>query len=81
MGFTSAQPILRASRRSYQGGEGPRLRAERLKAEAKAKGKEWYFTGLPCKYGHVEDRLVSNGKCRECNRQDSEQANRLGLYR
>jgi HKD family nuclease len=73
--------VYRASRPSYRGGEGPRVRAARLKAEAKAKGKKWYFTGLPCRYGHIEDRLVSNGKCRECSRQDSEQANRLGLYR
>jgi len=73
--------VYGTSRPSYRGGEGPRLRAARLKAEAKAKGKKWYFTGLPCKYGHIEDRLVSNGKCRECNRQDSEQSNRLGLYR
>lgn len=67
--------------RTYRGKEGPRLRARRLKMEAKAQGRKWYFTGLPCRFGHVEDRLVSNGKCRECNRQDSERSNRLGLYR
>jgi HKD family nuclease len=61
--------------------EGPKLRARRLRKEAKAKGRKWYFTGKPCRYGHIEDRLVSNGKCRECSRQDSERANRLGLYR
>ncbi len=64
-----------------RGDEGPRLRAARLRKEAKAKGRKWYFTGEPCIYGHVKDRLVSNGKCRECNRQDSERSNRLGLYR
>jgi HKD family nuclease len=68
-------------RQSSRGGEGPKLRARRLREEAKAKGKKWYFTGEPCIYGHVKDRLVSNGKCRECNRLDSERSNRLGLYR
>jgi hypothetical protein len=34
--------------------------------EAKALGLKWYFTGVPCKYGHVADRLVSNNGCREC---------------
>lgn len=72
---------FRNSRQSSRRGEGPRVRARRLRAEAKAKGKKWYFTGEPCIYGHVEDRLVSNGKCRECNRLDSERSNRLGLYR
>ncbi|WP_065751057.1 phospholipase D family protein [Bradyrhizobium paxllaeri] len=72
---------FRTSRQSSRRGEGPRVRARRLRAEAKAEGKKWYFTGEPCIYGHVEDRLVSNGKCRECNRLDSERSNRLGLYR
>jgi HKD family nuclease len=61
--------------------KGPRVRAREARQEAIALGKKWYFTGEPCIYGHVKDRLVSNGKCRECNRQDSERANRLGLYR
>lgn len=73
--------VFRTLRQSSRRGEGPRVRARRLRAEAKAKGKKWYFTGEPCIYGHVEDRLVSNGKCRECNRLDSERSNRLGLYR
>lgn len=72
---------FRTFRQSSRGGEGPKLRAARLRNEAKAKGRKWYFTGEPCKYGHIKDRLVSNGKCRECNRQDSERSNRLGLYR
>jgi HKD family nuclease len=62
-------------------GDGPRLRAARAKAEAIRQGKKWYRTGEPCIYGHYSDRLVSNGKCRECNRLDCERSNRLGLYR
>lgn len=61
--------------------EGPRMRAARLKRDAKARGETTYNTGQPCRYGHYDDRFVCNGKCRECNRQDSEQANRLRLYR
>ena len=28
-----------------------------------------YSTGRPCKYGHIDTRLVSNSVCSECNRQ------------
>jgi len=68
-------------RKPRRKGDGPRLRAKRAKKEAIRLGRKWYFTGDPCIYGHISDRLVSNGKCRECNRLDSERANRLGLYR
>ena len=68
-------------RKKRRNGEGPRLRARRARKEAIRLGKKWYFTGEPCIYGHISDRLVSNGKCRECSRQDCERANRLGLYR
>ncbi len=61
--------------------KGSRILARRRRNEAKARGKKWYSTGIPCKYGHVTDRLVSNGKCRECSRLDSEYANRMMLYR
>lgn len=27
-----------------------------------------YFTGKPCKHGHIAERRVSNGECRECSR-------------
>lgn len=36
--------------------------------EARAQGLRWYFTGKPCKYGHIAERGVSHGVCRECNR-------------
>lgn len=35
--------------------------------EAKAIGSVYYFTGVPCKYGHVAERRVKNGVCRECD--------------
>jgi hypothetical protein len=70
---------IRRKRRRNE--DGPRLKARRAKAEAIRRGKKWYRTGDPCIYGHYSDRLVSNGKCRECSRQDSQRANRLGLYR
>lgn len=37
--------------------------------DAKAQGLKRYFTGGPCKRGHVAERLVSNGKCVECRRE------------
>ena len=35
---------------------------------AMANGDIAYFTGRPCKNGHVSDRQTSNGVCRECSR-------------
>ena len=37
------------------------------KKEAIEKDSIFYFTGKPCKYGHVSVRLVKGGACRECN--------------
>ena len=34
--------------------------------EAKAAGLTKYFTGKPCSYGHVSERMVSNGICKNC---------------
>lgn len=68
--------VVSFRKKSRRRREGPRLRARRVKAEAIAAGKKWYFTGEPCIYGHIADRLVSNGKCRECNRLDCERYNR-----
>lgn len=36
--------------------------------EAKAKGLKRYFTGKPCKYGHVDERVAVSGVCMECSR-------------
>ncbi len=36
------------------------------RAEAKAHGRARYFTGKPCKLGHIAERLVSNWGCLEC---------------
>lgn len=35
---------------------------------ARDSGLTRYFTGKPCKHGHVDERLVSNGLCAECLR-------------
>ena len=36
------------------------------KAEAIRRGLNYYFTGKPCKYGHVARRLLSSPHCTEC---------------
>lgn len=38
------------------------------RAEAKALGLKRYFTGAPCKLGHVTEWIVSSYQCCECNR-------------
>lgn len=37
-------------------------------ADAKRASLKRYFTGIPCKYGHVTERLVSNRGCCKCVR-------------
>lgn len=34
--------------------------------DAKAQGLKRYFTGKPCKHGHIAERLVSDSKCLKC---------------
>lgn len=38
------------------------------RAEAKAAALKWYFTGEPCKNGHVSERNTKNGSCLACAR-------------
>ena len=35
---------------------------------AQESGQKRYFTGLPCKHGHIAERLEVNGSCCECSR-------------
>jgi hypothetical protein len=36
------------------------------KKEALSKGLKRYFTGKPCRHGHVCERFVSDGNCKQC---------------
>jgi hypothetical protein len=38
-------------------------------AEARAQGAKHYFTGKPCKHGHIGIRFTSSWMCCECNRE------------
>jgi hypothetical protein len=40
----------------------------KTRAEAKVIGSKRYFTGNPCKHGHVVERYASDGACAECAR-------------
>jgi hypothetical protein len=40
------------------------------KSEAKAKGLNRFFTGVPCKRGHTSERIVSTGVCTSCRKED-----------
>ena len=37
-----------------------------LRKEAKLRGDAHYFTGKPCKNGHIDKRFVENGRCLSC---------------
>ena len=40
--------------------------------DAKEQGLKYYFTGKPCKHGHVAPRFTSRAICSECNRLNAE---------
>lgn len=40
-----------------------------LRNEAKLRGDAHYFTGKPCKYGHIDKRAVINGGCLSCGKE------------
>ena len=37
---------------------------------------KWYFTGKPCKHGHIADRQTANGRCKECSYGDPKNVER-----
>jgi hypothetical protein len=39
---------------------------------AREAGEKLYFTGKPCKQGHIDYRITINGYCRECSRRSCE---------
>lgn len=41
----------------------------RTRAEAKRLGIGRYFTGKPCRHGHIEQRAAHTGRCLECDRE------------
>lgn len=46
------------------------LTLKSTRAEARSSGDKHYFTGQPCKRGHVAKRVVSTSNCCECMRED-----------
>ena len=53
------------------------------KVERFAEDKRFYFTGKPCKYGHVAQRYSCNNECSECRKEKNialkeKQTNRVG---
>ena len=44
--------------------------------EAIDAGKTRYFTGKPCKHGHIAERMVSSGSCCECMKHKREKYHR-----
>jgi hypothetical protein len=36
---------------------------------AKANGRRLYFTGKPCRYGHIAPRRTDSGQCVDCVRE------------
>ena len=40
------------------------------KYEAKQQGLKTYFTGIPCKQGHISTRFMSGNRCTQCAKED-----------
>lgn len=40
--------------------------------DARAKGEKFYFTGVPCKNGHLSKRRVINTRCFQCETEQGE---------
>lgn len=47
----------------------PKPTVAALKQAARDAGEMHYFTGQPCKRGHVAKRFLNGGHCMECNRE------------
>lgn len=41
------------------------------RADARTLGLKYFFTGTPCKHGHIAERRASNGHCAECGRENN----------
>lgn len=44
------------------------MRATTNWSYAKEKGFKKYFTGIPCKHGHIDERYTCNRECVECDK-------------
>ncbi len=47
-------------------------------AEARSIGLKRYFTGKPCRHGHVADRFASSWACVECNKEKQKEKSASG---
>ena len=45
----------------------------RTRQEALEAGEARYFTGEPCKHGHVSERWVMSGRCIACQEESREE--------
>lgn len=70
-------PFLEKARAATSAKRAEKIRAESIQPkperyisrdDAKEAGLKWFFTGKICANGHVDERSVSKGSCRECYR-------------
>ena len=53
------------------------MKCDEAKALAKSLGHLTYFSGKPCIRGHVAERRVLNGRCLECEKDDTREFKKL----
>jgi hypothetical protein len=49
--------------------------------DARAANMLRYFTGKPCKHGHIDERQVRNGNCFQCSREHNLEVKHAGCKR
>ena len=50
-----------------------------LRREAKIRGDKQFFTGIPCKHGHVANRCTSSGGCVKCANESEKRSRKKAL--
>ena len=50
-------------------------------SEARKLGIKKYFTGQPCKFGHIANRYSHNGQCTECGKKATENGRKKPEYK
>lgn len=51
------------------------------RSEARNQGLKYYFTGKPCKHGHIDYRHTRNGYCTGCDDKRKKRGNRTEEFR
>lgn len=52
----------------------PQKPLPKRRVEAMELGETYFFTGVPCRRGHIAKRYTTSGRCAQCSREDTNAA-------